>query len=870
MKKILTLLAIALVTLTSCKPDEEEISPSEVYLNVYYDDIVFPSDGGEDSFEIESNGDWVITNDADWLTIDPSEGKGSCSIALTASASDLYDDRNTVITVKAGDKTETFTVTQKYAEALLVTKNKFDIPQEGGEFTVEVQSNISYDIVIDEGCQSWITEVPSSKALNTYTHTFSVESNQDTTKRDGSIEIIGSNGKTETVNIYQAQKGELVLSKSVEIVPAKGGEVRVQLRSNVDYEVIVPEDVDWVEQLQSDKADELVFNVKPNSSDRNREAKITIKDKNSDLSQIFRITQTVGRIILEENYFEIGAKGGIVELNLSTDIDIKVVIPDNIDWITVVQTKSLEAKTISLDIEPNDKEEERVAIITIQDINSPLSQNVEIRQTPYDYYIGDISAETEEDLIAIREAGYEVINGDLTISGNSIITLSHLDNKIKEINGDLYINCPSLLSLDGLYSLNYIKGDLHLKRAGIEQFEGLNNLKEIGRDFIIGETTQTSIFDGSWLNSLTSFEGLDNLTTIGGTLSILYEDYYWTYNVTRCGNLRTFKGLKNLKEIGGLKIEDVHFEMSASPLASFEGLESLERINGDFIITGEEENSFSYLSSFKGLNNLKEITGEFKIENVDGDLTSYEGLGSLETIGTFNAIVGVTTFAGLSSLKKVSKDFIMEQTYPHYESLQGLSSLEYIGGNFIPTGAFTSLKGLENLSRVDGNFVISRTSRNIPNISSLEGLSSLSIVNGDFEVINAPDLQDLKPLSNLSTVLGTLHLDGGVLSVEGLDNLHTVGNLNISLDITSFNGINIQNVTNIKISSCPQLSDLSALSKSIQCHVNDIMIQNCESLYDFSSLVPIVETMTGTWVVTGCGYNPTKYQMLNGESKPQE
>ena len=146
MKKILTLLAIALAALTSCRPDGGEISPSEVYLNVYYDDIVFPSDGGEDSFEIESNGDWVITNDADWLTIEPSEGKGSCSITLTASANDLYDDRNTVITVKAGDKTETFTVTQKYAEALLVTKNKFDIPQEGGEFTVEVQSNISYDI----------------------------------------------------------------------------------------------------------------------------------------------------------------------------------------------------------------------------------------------------------------------------------------------------------------------------------------------------------------------------------------------------------------------------------------------------------------------------------------------------------------------------------------------------------------------------------------------------------------------------------------------------------------------------------------------------------------------------------------------------
>lgn len=383
MKKILTLLAIALAVLTSCKPDEEEITPSEVYLNVYYDDIVFPSDGGEDSFEIESNGDWVITNDADWLTIEPSEGKGSCSITLTASASDLYDDRNTVITVYAGDKTETFTVTQKYSEALLVTKNKFDIPQEGGELTVEVQSNISYDIVIDEDCQLWITEAPSSKALNTYTHTFSIASNQDTTKREGRIEIIGSNGKTETVNIYQAQKDELVLSKSEETVPAKGGEVRVQLRSNVDYEVIVPEDVDWVEQIQSDKADELVFNVKPNSETSTREAEITVKDRNSELCQIFTIVQTSGSIVLDETYYEVPASGDTLDIVFTSDVEYEIIIgEDDASWITYEETDSVDSyqHNLRIFVGPNTVNEIRTAEIDIKDKNSDIKATITVRQ----------------------------------------------------------------------------------------------------------------------------------------------------------------------------------------------------------------------------------------------------------------------------------------------------------------------------------------------------------------------------------------------------------------------------------------------------------------------------------------------------------
>lgn len=237
MKKILTLLAIALVGLTSCAPEEEEIVPpepeQEAYLNVYYDNIVFPSNGGEDYFDIESNTDWIISNTSDWLTIEPTEGNGNSSITLTASASDVYDDRNTVITVKAGDKTETFTVTQKYAEALLVTKNKFDIPQEGGDFTIEIQSNISYEIQIDSDSQSWISEVPQSKALTTYTHTYYVSANPNTANREGDITIIGDNGKEEVVNIFQAQIDELVLSETEFTVPGEGGEISVYLRANV-------------------------------------------------------------------------------------------------------------------------------------------------------------------------------------------------------------------------------------------------------------------------------------------------------------------------------------------------------------------------------------------------------------------------------------------------------------------------------------------------------------------------------------------------------------------------------------------------------------------------------------------------------------
>ena len=368
--------------LVSCtKP---EIHEEKGYLNVYYEDIVFPSKGGEEYFDIESNTNWTISNSSDWLTIEPTKGNGNASITLTATASDVYDDRNTVITVKAEDKTETFTVTQKYAEALLVTKNKFDIPQEGGDFTIEIQSNISYEIQIDSDSQSWISEVPKSKALTTYTHTFSVANNPNTTKRNGSIEFIGSNGKAETVNIYQAQKDELVLSESEALVPAKGGEVRVQLRSNVDYEVIIPEDVDWVEQIQSDKADELVFNVKPNSETYTREVGIIVKDKNSDLSQPFKITQIAGNIIIEETDYEVPARGDTLNIIFTPDVeDYEIIIDeDYASWVSYEITKPEDSyqHILTLYIGPNTVNRTRTAKIDIKDINSAVKQTISVKQ----------------------------------------------------------------------------------------------------------------------------------------------------------------------------------------------------------------------------------------------------------------------------------------------------------------------------------------------------------------------------------------------------------------------------------------------------------------------------------------------------------
>ena len=46
--------------------------------------------------------------------------------------------------------------------------------------------------------------------------------------------------------------------------------------------------------------------------------------------------------------------------------------------------------------------------------------------------------------------------------------------------------------------------------------------------------------------------------------------------------------------------------------------------------------------------------------------------------------------------------------------------------------------------------------------------------------------------------------------------------------------------------------------------VGDITIKDCRGLTDFCNWKPVLTDYNGTFSVSDCGYNPTKYQILNG------
>ena len=192
-------------------PSSEDTSP------------VLGTEGGTVVLNFSTSAEWtanVINTRADsWIDVSPKSGNaGEAKITISVGQNDTYDERSATIQIKCGSAEKNIVVTQKQKDALTVTKSRFDIPAEGGEITIEVNSNLSYDYTIDAEGAKWIKET-KTKAISTNTYYFTVDANNSFETREATITFESKNfDLKETVKITQNCEEILTVN-----VPNKGG-----------------------------------------------------------------------------------------------------------------------------------------------------------------------------------------------------------------------------------------------------------------------------------------------------------------------------------------------------------------------------------------------------------------------------------------------------------------------------------------------------------------------------------------------------------------------------------------------------------------------------------------------------------------------
>ena len=373
-----------------------------------------PMEGGSVTVSLESNVNYevVIPGDCDWLSLaaDDAKSRGleESSFTLLVNANKSYYNRSAIVKVVNTDEglSGSVSVSQSFDTVFTVDSTDFEIPMDGGTFTVNVESNVSYEVKLPEGCD-WITPSIKKKDPDFKTEAteivFTVKENTGYDARDAIITLVNENAGIATpLTVHQPFTAVFNADKKTFDVPMEGGTVTVNMESNVSYDVSIPADCDWVTLPSSSrtrgvKSSVVTLDVKENKSYHDRDVIVTISNKDAGVSVPITIRQPFTTVFTVDNTtFDVAMEGGTVTVNLQTNISYDVMIPDECDWITLPATsksrmnsekarkskKSRAATTeaIVLRVKENPGYKDRDAVVTIGNKDAGAEIKISIHQ----------------------------------------------------------------------------------------------------------------------------------------------------------------------------------------------------------------------------------------------------------------------------------------------------------------------------------------------------------------------------------------------------------------------------------------------------------------------------------------------------------
>ena len=399
-------------------------APTAPTITLSKSSVSFGESAAEEKISVSASVDWTaeIVNDRadNWLGVSPQSGAaGDNSITITATDNNTPDERTAAIRIKAGSAQKTINVSQKQKDALTVTSSKFEVAAEGGEVVIEVKANIDFDYAIDESAKEWIS-YEGTRAIKTSTLVFKVSPNDSDEKREGKI-TIKSGEFNEVVTIYQASKEPtIVISQNEYVVSSNGETISIDVSSNVDVSVEISSDVDWITEntTRATSTNTYHFDISPNEDYEQRSAEIMFTNKENNLSEVVKVTQTQkNALVVAKDSYTVDSEGDQIEIEVGHNIDFDVEI--SADWITKADTRAFVTDKLTFVIAENTDAENRKGKIYFKSKNGALTQTVKVYQSQKDALIV-----SKNDIVVSAESGtlsFEILsNVEFTVSAPNV------------------------------------------------------------------------------------------------------------------------------------------------------------------------------------------------------------------------------------------------------------------------------------------------------------------------------------------------------------------------------------------------------------------------------------------------------------------
>lgn len=396
MKNTWHLLA-CLMLLVACSDDkvEDETTitlPPETE-TLFEKGVDFTTSAGTQSLEFTATENWNITaattrNGEKWYQVYPtSGGPGKAEISISVEDNDSYDERSVAITINAGKTKKTLMVAQKQKNALLISSERREVKQEGGTIDVEVEANVEYKAIIADDCQSWIKPAASTttRGLKASTISFKIEMNGEREKREGEIYITDGT-LTETVKVYQYGGDVILLNENEYPVGDKGETIKVELRSNCEYGITMP-DVSWIKEATMSRgmsSHTIYYTISPNDANESRRARIIFYNKdNTAIADTLTVIQAQkDAVVIDNKNIELKTPNDtIMGIDVNANVDVEIHPADTCQWITEsTAARGLQLRKIYLKAAKNDGFAPRRGRVLIKSKNGQECDTLKIWQ----------------------------------------------------------------------------------------------------------------------------------------------------------------------------------------------------------------------------------------------------------------------------------------------------------------------------------------------------------------------------------------------------------------------------------------------------------------------------------------------------------
>ena len=346
------------------------------------------------SLELQTNVDYTVSIDADWLEQVTSRGLKTETLTFSCGQNYSTASREAVIRLDSEIGEQEVKVVQAGRiedvgdhDFMNVSPPSLSLASDAASFTVSVSTNVDYQVASNV---DWITATVSG-TTNASSVTFDVKANEGATAREGIITFTSSDGSmVRTVTVTQAGKEipQLDISPAMFTLTSEEASIEVAVEANVKY--TVSSSAVWLVSPVSGltESNSLTFDVAANEETSVREATLTFTSEDGSITRTVTVTQAGKEAVsLSVSPTSFNLSNEATSVNVSIEANTKYTVSSSAVWLVSPVSGLTESNSLTFDVAANEETSVREATLTFTSEDGSITRTVTVTQAGEELYL---------------------------------------------------------------------------------------------------------------------------------------------------------------------------------------------------------------------------------------------------------------------------------------------------------------------------------------------------------------------------------------------------------------------------------------------------------------------------------------------------